>query len=108
MKRFLTVLFLTAFAAIPVFAQDFLFSGEMKSGFYWERSQEEKNEPREYVKLHNNDDAGGQQGRFRLNMQFSRGNVGAKIRFELSSWTKSDNEAVEFIIFETIYPSQIF
>jgi len=94
MKRFFALPLLAALAAVPVLAQDFSFSGEMKTGFYWERSQEEDNEPREYVKLHNNDDAGGQQGRFRLNMQFNRGNVGAKVRFELSSWTTSDNRAI--------------
>jgi hypothetical protein len=94
MKKFLTVLFLAALVTIRGFAQDFSFSGEMKSGFYWERSQEGDNEPKENFRLYNNDDAGGNQGRLRLNMQIENGNVGAKVRFEVSSWTVSDNRPI--------------
>jgi hypothetical protein len=89
MKKYCILTLLTALAATLVFAQEFSFSGEMKTGFYWEQMQEVNQEAKEHVRLHNNDDAGGQQGRFRLNMQFNKENVGAKVRFEVSSWPAS-------------------
>lgn len=94
MKQFFALPLLAALAAAPLFAQDFTISGEVKSGFYWERSQEGNKEAAEHVRLHNNDDAGGQQGRFRLNMQVNRENVGVKVRFEVNSWTISNNQPV--------------
>jgi hypothetical protein len=90
-KVFMLPLFVVLVTATG-FTQDFSISGEMKSGFYWERAQEGDMEPKEHVRLYNNDDAGSQQGRFRMNMKVDNGNIGAKVRFELSSWTVSNNQ----------------
>jgi hypothetical protein len=91
MKKLFALPLLAALAAAPLFAQDVNISGDVKSGFYWERSQENDKEAAEYVKLHNNDDAGGQQGRFRLNLQVNKENIGVKVRFEVNAWSVSGN-----------------
>ncbi|MDR3284620.1 MAG: hypothetical protein LBS97_05535 [Treponema sp.] len=89
MKKFFMLPVLAALAIGSVFAQEFTVSGELKTGFYWERKQQGDNEVEETGYVHNNDDAGANQGRFRLNMQLDKENVGMKVRFEQTLWTTS-------------------
>ena len=91
MKKFFALPVLAALVLSTAAAQDFTVSGELKTGFYWERKQEGDKEPEENGRVHNNDDAGNQQGRFRLNMQLDKENIGAKARFELTQWSPNNN-----------------
>jgi hypothetical protein len=86
MKKFVAVLIATVLAALPAFTQEFELSGEVKTGMYWQSQQEGNKaaESRGYV--HNNDDAGGAQGRFRLNLHYQHNNIGMKIRFQETAW----------------------
>jgi hypothetical protein len=66
------------------------FSGEMKTGIYWEQSKRTGDTEWDYgrgARMHNFDDAGSEEGRFRLNMLVERGLLGMKIRFEQQMWT---------------------
>jgi hypothetical protein len=85
-------------AALRVsFAQEFNFSGEMKTGVYWETRQVGDDDPKQLMEMGNTDDAGGFSpatgftgipGRFRLNLEFKPiPSIGFKVRFEDSSFT---------------------
>jgi hypothetical protein len=69
----------TAFVAAPGFAQEgdpvLKLSGEVKTGVYWRESQVIGDPPDTQTYLHSMDDAGGEgdQGRFRLNLDFDNG-----------------------------------
>jgi hypothetical protein len=79
------------------FAQEFNFSGEIKTGVYWETRQVGDDDPKQLMELGNTDDAGGFNpatgftgipGRFRLNLEFKPiPSIGFKVRFEDSSFT---------------------
>lgn len=86
MKKFFAVFALAAFAALSGYAQGFEVSGEVKTGMYWQSIQEGDDEAKSRGFVHNNDDAGGNQGRFRLNFHYTNGNIGAKIRFQETIW----------------------
>jgi hypothetical protein len=98
MKRSLTVcLFVIASALQTSFAQEFNFSGEIRTGVYWESRQVGDADPKQLMELGNTDDAGGFNpaagftgipGRFRLNLEFKPiPIIGFKVRFEDSSFT---------------------
>jgi hypothetical protein len=92
MKKIIVVLLITIFP-VAAFAQaedlEISVSGLGKSGIYWQKEQQQGMDPEEDVKLHSKDDAGGNQGRFRLNMVFSRGNMGIRTRMEWDNWTSA-------------------
>ena len=95
---FLTALLAVGFSA-AVFAQDgepqLKISGEAKSGIDWRKSQDEgkpvtpDNTP---VRLHSRDDAGGNQGRVRINMDYDNGN-GFGVRFRIQ-WENFNDDRV--------------
>jgi len=63
-------------------------SGEVKTGFYWEETRIDGKRSTEDARMHNNDDAGTNQGRFRMNMHLhNENNMGMKIRYEQQVWT---------------------
>ena len=78
------------FAAGFAYAVELEFSGEMKTGLFWENIYEEDlGEVFNRARMHNNDDAGPNEGRFRMDMHVAAGNVGARIRFEQTAWVGS-------------------
>ena len=82
---------LTTALATAAFAQDsaWKISGEAKSGIFWQQVQTEgetERKPAE-VRLHNKDDAGGEEGRFRLNLDYENGkNFGMRARVQWDTW----------------------
>ena len=92
MKKILALL-MTVFAAAAfaagAFAQELKLSGEAKSGIFWQEVQTEGDTTRKSsdVKLHSKDDAGGEEGRFRLNLDYDTGNnFGFRARIQWESW----------------------
>lgn len=88
MKRFIIALFIIALS-VPAFSGDWAISGEAKTGFLWEKTEKVGKDPEEKVRLGNLDDAGNDQGRFRLNLEYAEGNVGFKMRIEYDTWGDS-------------------
>jgi hypothetical protein len=101
MLKFFALCLLLAAVALPAsFAQEFNFSGEMKTGVYWETRQKGDDDPKEIMQLGNSDgDSGGFNpatgftnipGRFRLNLEFKPiPTVGFRVRFEDTTFTGS-------------------
>jgi hypothetical protein len=79
-----------AVVAAAAFAQEGLkISGEAKSGIYWQQTQQESKDPEAEVKLKSTDDAGSQQGRFRLNLDYvNDNNFGFKARIQWENWVE--------------------
>jgi len=97
-KLLLTGIFFALVATNVAFAQEFTFTGEMKTGVYWESRQKGDDEPKEIMELGNSDgDSGGFNpatgftnipGRFRLNLEFKPiPSIGFRVRFEDSTFT---------------------
>jgi hypothetical protein len=77
-----------AFMAGTVFAQELTVAGEIKTGLYWENKKEGNKEAVDHAQVGNTDDAGYPgQGRFRLDIGFTSGLLGVKVRFEQTQWT---------------------
>jgi len=99
MKRFLLPgIFFALIVTNTAFGQEFNFTGEMKTGVYWESRQKGDDEPKEIMELGNSDgDSGGFNpatgftnipGRFRLNLEFMPiPTIGFRVRFEDSTFT---------------------
>jgi hypothetical protein len=93
MTRKLLVLTLAAlWAAGFAYAQTLEVSGEMKTGPYWERVDVPGEAVEEKAKMHNNDDAGPNEGRFRMDMHmvkddFGTNTLGMKVRFQQTAWS---------------------
>jgi len=87
-----------------VYAQTMEITGEVKTGLFWERVNSsiidrfgvEHPQVEEQVRIHNNDDAGGDQGRFRLNMHLKNENLGMKIRFQQTVWGEESDNVWDF------------
>jgi len=74
----------------PAFTQELKLSGEAKSGIYWEQKQKEGQDVEAKVEIKSKDDAGGNEGRFRLNMDYENGNnFGFKLRVNWETWKDS-------------------
>ncbi|WP_461255867.1 hypothetical protein [Treponema sp. R80B11-R83G3] len=70
------------------FGQEIKFSGEAKSGIYWEQIQQEGKDPEAKVDMKSTDDAGSGRGRYRLNIEYDNGNgFGMKTRMNWETWT---------------------
>jgi len=90
---------MAALAAGSAFAQfvgedaSLKLSGEAKTGIFYEQSQQDGAEVVvEELRLHSKDDAGGGQGRFRLNLDYDNGkNFGARARLQWESWNNDKN-----------------
>jgi hypothetical protein len=85
------MIFLAVGLAAAAFAQDgepeLKLSGEAKTGIYWEQKQDEGKEAVTDLRLHSKDDAGGQEGRFRLNLDYDNGNgFGFRARIQWENW----------------------
>jgi hypothetical protein len=99
MKKSFALCWFLLFAALQIpFALEFNFSGEMKTGVYWETRQTGDDDPKELIELGNSDgDSGGFDpvrgftgipGRFRLNLEFKPiSTIGFRVRFEDSTFT---------------------
>ena len=86
-----------ALCVVPVFAQDFKVSGEVKTGLYWEKTQDEGKEPEEKLLFHSKDDAGvadelkSHHGRIRFNVEyFNEKNIGFKLRLDWLNWNNTE------------------
>jgi len=83
MKRIAVVLFVML-AAGALFAQEITMSGELKTGFYIEQETIGNNDPVPNGGMTNNDgDSGNGEGRLRLDLRSSYGNMGLRIRFQV-------------------------
>jgi hypothetical protein len=85
MKRIAVVIaILAASAAGTLYAQEIVYSGELKTGFYTEQEKIGKEEPVAKGGMNNNDgDSGVGQGRLRLDINFSYQNLGLRVRFQI-------------------------
>jgi hypothetical protein len=88
MKKIVCSLLFTALAAI-LFAQEFTVSGEVKTGLLWNKN-EDKYDEKENTFIHSKDYAGDDEGRFRLNVEYAKENVGIKLRFNWEQWGASN------------------
>jgi hypothetical protein len=79
------------------FGQELKLSGEAKTGVFWQQVQTEGSDPKAEVTLHNKDDAGGGQGRFRLNFDYNNGsNFGFKMRINWENWRDSTPDSFPY------------
>ena len=88
MKKLLSVLLITALSAALVFAQELKLSGEVKTGILWEEGQDAgKEKDLSKVRLNSKDDAGGNEGRYRLNLDYDNGNnFGMRARLNMEQF----------------------
>jgi hypothetical protein len=87
MKKSLTLLFVAVIMAGAAFAQELTFSGEVKTGVYWENVKEGDGDSKDTAQLGNNDDAGYPgPGRIRLNAELKKETIGFKVRWETSAF----------------------
>lgn len=93
MKKLLLILLIALFSVGYAAAQELKLSGEAKTGILWEEAQDEgKPKHLSQVRLHSKDDAGGNEGRFRLNLDYDNGNnTGFRARIQWQEWTKDTN-----------------
>lgn len=87
MKKTMILLLAVVIIAGAGFAQELTFSGEVKSGVYWENMKEGDGESKDTAQLGNNDDAGYPgPGRIRLNAELKKAAIGFKVRWETSAF----------------------
>ena len=97
-------MFIALCAAGALYAQEktLEFSGEMKTGLYYERvtyDDDLRSDRDEVAKMHNNDgDSGDNEGRFRLNLHLMNNNLnmGMKIRFQQTVWSGASPNVWDF------------
>jgi hypothetical protein len=99
MKKFMCAALAATMLLITTttFAQELKLSGEAKTGVYWQQVQENGKEPdidpTNTLKLHSKDDAGGNEGRFRVNIDFDNGKgFGMRGRIDWENWSNTDSE----------------
>jgi hypothetical protein len=87
-KKILLVLLITLFSVGYALAQEIKISGEAKSGILWQEAQSagyEKDVSK--VRLGSKDDAGDNEGRVRINLDYDNGNgFGMKFRIDWQGW----------------------
>ena len=89
MKKIKALLLMVVFGVIfstAAPAQEFELNGFARSGVYWEKWQNDGMDPVEDVRMHSKDDAGDGQGRLRMDVNYSHGNVGLKTRIQWDNW----------------------
>jgi hypothetical protein len=97
MAKKLIVVMLAVFTTAAVYAQATLeVTGEMKTGLYWEKVEVPGEPVWERAKMHNNDDAGTNEGRFRMNLHLINDNIGMKVRFQQTAWSMTQPNTWEF------------
>ncbi|GBU27550.1 hypothetical protein R84B8_01084 [Treponema sp. R8-4-B8] len=82
MKKTVTALLLSLIAASSAFAvEDIQITGEIKTGFLFEK-RDEGGETTSYARINNNDgDAGASEGRIRIGIAFELKNIGIRTKF---------------------------
>jgi hypothetical protein len=91
MKKIIVLLFITAFCVTTVFAQELKLGGEVKTGVFWSKEQFEGLPATSRVTLRSMDDAGSNQGRYRLNMDYDNGNgFGMRVRINWEQWGQGE------------------
>jgi len=88
-KKLIMLVFAVSIFKIGIYAQTLEVSGEMKTGLFWEKVETPGN-VYEKAKIHNNDDAGQNEGRFRMNMHLTKDIIGMKVRFEQTAWSATE------------------
>jgi hypothetical protein len=110
MKKIILVLLITVFST-SAFAQvagvDISVSGLGKSGIYWEKEQRQGMDAVEKVLLHSKDDAGDNQGRFRLNLDFTRKNMGIRTRWQWDNWGQGAPQWSYAFIYGNFFDNQL-
>ena len=89
MKKTVMLLVITLSASVA-FAEGLTLSGEVKTGVFWQKTENNTDPPEVKVRMHSqNDDAGENEGRFRLNMDYinESNTLGFKVRIQWQSWT---------------------
>jgi hypothetical protein len=87
-KKIFTAVLVMFFVAALAYSQTLEVSGEMKTGVFWEKIDLPGTQSDEEIaKMHNNDDAGPNEGRFRMNLHVKKDIIGMKIRFEQTAWS---------------------
>jgi len=86
-KKLIVIMFAVFMAGSGIYAQTLEVSGEMKTGLYWERVDVTDRPVEERARIHNNDDSGPNEGRFRMNLLLTEGIIGMKVRFEQTAWS---------------------
>jgi hypothetical protein len=90
MKKLICAAFAIIFAA-TAFAQELKISGEAKTGIDWREEQQEGKDPEELtdpIRLYSRDDAGSNQGRLRINMDFEGEKfLGFRARLDWENWS---------------------
>jgi len=85
MRRIVLVLVAILLAAGGVFAQELTLSGEVKTGLYMEQEQIGSQDPVAKGGATNNDgDSGGGDARIRLDLRFTYGIIGLRVRFQIT------------------------
>ncbi|WP_461255373.1 hypothetical protein [Treponema sp. R80B11-R83G3] len=86
-KKIFAVIFIVLGTLGVVYAQTLEVSGEMKTGLFWQKVEAPGQEVYERARIHNNDDAGSNEGRFRMNIEMKKDIIGMKVRFEQTAWS---------------------
>jgi len=87
-KMLLTAVVFALSGAAGLYSQTLEVSGEMKTGLYWRRA-EAPDSFFEEARMHNMDDAGEREGRFRMNLHMKMNTIGMKVRFEQTTWSST-------------------
>ncbi|WP_461255452.1 hypothetical protein [Treponema sp. R80B11-R83G3] len=84
MKKAVVVLIAVFTAIRALYAQEIIYSGEIKTGFYIEQEKIGDHDPVATGGMTNNDgDSGTGQGRLRLDFNFTYQNLGVRLRFQI-------------------------
>jgi hypothetical protein len=95
MKKLICAAFAIVFSvtvfAVTTFAQELKISGEAKTGIDWREERYAGKEPESLddpVRMYNRDDAGSNQGRFRVNLDFEGDKfLGFRARLDWENWS---------------------
>jgi hypothetical protein len=110
-KKLLVLMFATLGAL--AYAQTLEVSGEMKTGVYWERVDVPGEAVYERARMHNNDDAGVNEGRFRLNLHLvndtmGTNTIGMKVRFQQTSWSATQPNQWDYAFAYGLFANEQF
>jgi len=93
MRKIFIILLAVVFTSVS-FAQEFVVGGEAKTGVIWKQTENRLAEGVDHkregdgVRMGSMDDAGGNDGRFRLNVSYAKGNLGFQARL---NWEQFNN-----------------
>ena len=90
LRKIFLINLITLCAAGFMYSQTLEVSGEVKTGLFWEKVDAPGAKTEEVAKMHNNDDAGPNEGRFRMNLHVKNDIIGMKVRFEQTAWSQAE------------------